>query len=115
MQLQKASAVEKMAGAKERFTRSVANVGLSDERAARAVDDRASAALDRAKAIKELEAIDDERIIKYLDIVHMMEKLNQSKEKEIKSDDLAIAAEGQTLGEIQASTMSRELTGKEPV
>ena len=36
MQYQKAAAVEKMAGAKERFTRAFADVGLSDERAAKA-------------------------------------------------------------------------------
>jgi len=99
MQMQKASAVEKMAGAKERFTRAFANVGLSDERAARAVDDRASAALDRAKAMKELQSLDDDTLIKYLQLVKMMEANNEMDEERIKSDDLAVASRGQELGD----------------
>lgn len=94
MEAQKAAAVEKMAGAKERFTRSVANLGLEDERAARAIDDRASAALDRAKAMKELSTLDDDRLLKYLQIVRLMEEGNRQKEEQIKQDDVAISASG---------------------
>ena len=96
---QKASSIEKLAGAKERFTRGFANVGLSDERSAAAVDARASAALDRAKAITELAKMDDDRLIKYWGLVQQMEASNKNQEQEIKSDDLAIASEGQQLGD----------------
>jgi len=115
MEYQKAGAVEKMAGAKERFTRSFANVGLSDERAARAVDDRASAALDRAKAMKELSTLDDERLMKYLQIVRLMETNNKNSEEEIKQDDLLIASRGQEIGDAEVSQMSRQSTGSAPV
>lgn len=99
LELNKATSVERIAGAKERFTRSVANMGLEDERAARAVDDRASAALDRAKAIKELAVMDDDTLIKYLNIVKMMEEENRRKEEQVKRDDVAISARGEQLVE----------------
>ena len=95
----KASSIEKLAGSKERFTRSVANLGLEDERAARAIDDRASAALDRAKAVKELADLDDERLIKYLSIVRMMEEMNRQKEEQVKEDDVEISARGEAAAE----------------
>lgn len=91
----KASSIEKVAGAKERFTRAVANTGLETERAARAVDDRASASLDRARAIKELSALDDDRLLKYLSIVRIMEQSNKVDEEAIKSDDVRISAQGE--------------------
>lgn len=106
MEANKAMAIERLAGAKERFTRAFANVGLSDERSARAIDDRASAALDRAKAMKELASLDDERLFKYLSIVRMMEQTNKQGEEEIKRDDLAIASQGQELGDIQANKLA---------
>ena len=93
-QSEQAKAISDIALSKERFTRSIANLGLEDERAARAVDDRASASLDRAKAITELASIDDERLVKYLGIVQMMEEMNRVKEDQIKEDDVAIAARG---------------------
>lgn len=104
-QAQQAKAISDIALSKERFTRAVANIGLEEERNSKAVDDRTSAALDRAKAIKELASIDDERLIKYLGIVRMMEEMSRTHEKEIKKEDVAIAARGQELGdqELQSS------------
>lgn len=95
LELNKASSIEKVAGSKERFTRAVANLGLEDERAARAVDDRASAALDRAKAMSELASLDDERLLKYLSVVRMMEQSNKAAEEETKRDDVKISAVGE--------------------
>ena len=94
LEYQKAGAIEKMAGAKERFTRAVANTGLETERAARAVDDRASAALDRVRAMKELESMDDEQLIKYLQIVKIMEGQSQRQEQETKAQDVGITSLG---------------------
>lgn len=94
LEYNKAASVEKLAGAKERFTRSVANMGLEDERSARAVDDRASASLDRARAMKELAALDDDQLLKYLQIVHLMEERGKSQEEEIKADDVVISQSG---------------------
>lgn len=90
-QMAQAKAISDIALSKERFTRSIANLGLEDERSARAVENRADSALQRAKAIKELESIDDERLIKYLSIVRMMEEMNRVNEEQIKEDDVNIS------------------------
>jgi hypothetical protein len=110
-QAQQAKAISDIALSKERFTRGIANLGLEDERAARAVDDRASAALDRAKAIKELSTIDDDRLVKYLGIVQMMEEMNRAKEEQVKSDDVETAARGME----QAPTPQGNPMGKNPL
>lgn len=93
-QLAQAKAISDVALAKERFTRAVANLGLEDERASKAVDDRASAALDRARAMKELSELDDDRLLKYFNIINMMEELNRKKEASIKSEDVSVADQG---------------------
>lgn len=98
-QAQQARAISDIALSKERFTRAVANTSLADERASRAVEDRAGAALDRAKTVKELSAIDDDRLIKYLGIIRQMEEMTKQEEIEIKSDDVMIASGGQELGD----------------
>ena len=95
MELNKASSIEKIAGAKERFTRSVANMGLEDSRAADAIDSRASAALDKAKAMKELQSMDDDRLVKYLELISMMEEMGRQKEEQVKQDDVEISARGE--------------------
>jgi hypothetical protein len=98
-QMAQAKAISDIALSKERFTRSVANMGLEDERASKAVQDRSDAALSRVKAMKELEAMDSAQLLKYLTIIRSMETMNQVKEEQIKSDDVTIsgaAASGQT-------------------
>ncbi len=91
-QATQAKAISDIALSKERFTRAVANMGLEDERASAAVENRADAALSRTKAIKELESLDDDRLIKYLTIVRMMEEMNRRKEEQVKEDDVQISA-----------------------
>jgi hypothetical protein len=99
LEYQKAGAIEKVAGAKERFTRAIANTGLETERSARAVDDRASAALDRVKAMKELATMDDDRLVKYLAIVKGMEQNAEDEENQIKRKDFMVAAVGNKIGD----------------
>lgn len=98
-QAQQAKAISDIALSKERFTRAVANTSLSDERAAAAVEDRTDAALNRIKAIKEMQTIDDDRLVKYLQIIKMMEEMSRKDEEEIKETDVAVAAKGQEIGE----------------
>lgn len=88
-QMSQAKAISDIALGKERFTRAVANLGLEDERASKAVQDRADAALSRVKAMKELSSMDDERLVKWLQIIRMMEEMSKIKEDEIKQDDVA--------------------------
>ena len=98
-QLAQAKAISDIALSKERFTRAVANNSLADERAAAAVEDRSDAALQRIKAVKELQTIDDDRLVKYLGIIRMMENMSKVDEEEIKEADVAIASKGQEIGE----------------
>ena len=91
-QMTQAKAISDIALSKERFTRAVANMGLEDERASKAVENRADTALNRARAIKELQSLDDERLLKYLQVVRLMEEQHRVKEEEIKEDDVEISA-----------------------
>lgn len=90
-ELFQSQSISNMAAAKERFTRAVANMGLEDERASKAVDNRADAVLKRAQAAKQLEAMDDDRLSKLLDVFTQLEEVNRQREAELKSDDVSIS------------------------
>lgn len=92
-QMSQAKAISDLALSKERFTRSVANLGLEDERASKAVENRSDSALQRVRAMKELESMDDDRLMKYFQLVQMMEDMNSVKEDETKADDVMISAQ----------------------
>lgn len=113
-----AKSISDVALAKERFTRAIANLGLEDERASKAIDDRASAALDRVKAIKELDSMDDDKIMKYLKLISLMEEQARLKEEEIKKQDVAITAQGGQQTPEQNPVLSdavlREQTSQQP-
>lgn len=94
LEYNKAASINKVASSKQFFTRAVANMGLEDSRAADAVDSRASAALDRVRAIKELSTIDDDRLVKYFQIVMEMEAHNKAQEEQVKEDDVTVSARG---------------------
>ena len=110
-----------MALSKERFTRAIANLGLEDERASKAVDDRASAALDRVKAMKELAEMDDERLLRYFNIIQAMEEVGRRKEEEIKEEDVAITERGvlnpeqEGLDALQANPVLEEAALREQI
>lgn len=113
-QAQQAKSISDIALSKERFTRAVANNSLSDERAAAAVEDRSDAALNRVKTIKELQALDDDRLFKYLSMIRAMEEYSKKEENEIKKADVVIASQGQQLGE-ELLGMSSSFVESEPV
>lgn len=91
--LNKSRAISDLAMSKERFTRAVANLGLEDERASEAIQNRAQAVLDRARAVKELESMDEARLQRLLALALQLEEYNQSQEEEIKEDDVQITQE----------------------
>jgi len=97
LEYNKASSIEKIAGSKERFTRSVANMGLLDERNSESVQNRAQASLDRAKTMKELEAMDDERLMRLMQIVQAMDAVNRMNEEKNKVQDVAITEASEKL------------------
>ena len=97
LELNKSSAIKNINSAKEDFTRGLSNMGLLEERNSEAVQNRAQASLDRAKTMKELESMDDDRLMKYMQIVQMMDSMNKVKEEESKSEDVAITASSEKL------------------
>ena len=96
-EMAQAKSISDIALSKERFTRAVANMGLQEERNSEAIQNRAQAALDRARAMKELESMDDDRLVKYLSIVRMMEEMNKREEEKIKAEDLAVTEHSEKL------------------
>ena len=93
-QAMQAKAISDISLSKERFTRAIANMGLEDERASKAVQDRSDAALSRVKAMKELQSMDDDRFLKYLAIIKSMEEVNRRSEEKIKENNIIISAQG---------------------
>ena len=91
-ELNKSKSISDIALSKERFTRSVANMGLEDERASKAVSDRSDAALNKVKALKELEGMDHDNLLKYISIIQAFEEVNRVKEEQIKANDVTISA-----------------------
>lgn len=76
--------------ARERDTRAISNLGLEKERTAMAEHDRALASLDHARAIKELDKIDDDRMLglaKFLlDVENRQSKMDEvNSEQRVKS------------------------------
>jgi hypothetical protein len=84
--------LQQVAGAKERFTRSVANLGLEDERSSEAVQNRTQAVLDQAKAIKELEGMSIRNLKEEVAITQMMRGQNRSEEERLKAENVQISA-----------------------
>jgi hypothetical protein len=73
IQLQNAQKEQMIALAQERRARVVADLSLSQERASEAEENRAQAALARAKTITEIASMQDERILRVLEFVNQME------------------------------------------
>ncbi len=92
-----AKAISDIALSKERFTRAVANLGLQEERNAEAIQNRSQASLDRVKAMKELESMDDAKLVKYLEIVQLMDEMNKREEDRHKAEDIAVTEQSEKL------------------
>jgi len=91
MELAQSQSLQQVAGAKERFTRSVANMGLSDERASEAVQNQTQAVLDQVKAIKELDEIDIRTAKEEIALSAVLREQNRQEEDRLKSDNVMIA------------------------
>jgi len=102
-QMTQAKAISELALSKERFTRAVANMSLDNERASQAVSDRADASLARIKAIKEIQDLDDDRLIKYMMIIRGMEEESQKQEEEITHENVSVSslASNESLNQLQ--------------
>jgi hypothetical protein len=92
MELAQSQSLQQVAGAKERFTRSVANLGLEDERSSEAIQNRTQAVLDQVKAIKELDEIDIRTAKEEFALASMLREKNKLEEDELKRDNVQISA-----------------------
>ncbi len=88
----KAQSLHQVASAKERFTRSVANLGLEDERSSEAIQNRTQAVLDQVRAIKELDEIDVRTAKEEIALAALLREQNRLEEEQIKADNVTISA-----------------------
>lgn len=93
MELAQSQSLQQVAGAKERFTRAVANMGLEDERASEAIQNRTQAVLDHVRAIKELDEMDVRTAKEELLLAAMLREKNKAEEEQIKQDDVSLSAQ----------------------
>ena len=91
-----AKAQNDFAAAEERRARSVSDIALAKERTSQAVHDRASAALENAKALKELDEMDENRLIKLakfiLDLQTSQKEIQGSEEGDSIEESIALGA-----------------------
>ena len=83
MELGNSQKEQNLALAQERRARVISNIGLATERASQAEENRADAALARAKTITEIATLEDDRILKVLEFVNMLEAQEKEDQKEI--------------------------------
>lgn len=115
--LNQARAISDIALSKERFTRAVANMGLEDERASASIENRSQATLNRMRAAKEISQMDDDRLMKFLDMFMKLEELNRAKEERLKVDDVSISAQASTASQPErtqapAGMVQQEITSE---
>jgi hypothetical protein len=94
MELANSQSVANLSLAAERKSRMVADIGLAAERSSEAAENRASAALDRAKTMTEIASLETDQLMKVLAFVNLLEKdersLQQESENRIKDTSAAI-------------------------
>ncbi len=100
--------LQQVAGAKERFTRAVANMGLEDERSSEAIQNRTQAVLDQVRAMKELEDMDLKTAQAELALAAMLREKNRKEEEMLKADNVKISASGGVQGPIGALNQNQE-------
>ena len=84
--------MEQIAGAKERFTRASANMGLEAERTSEAVQNRNQAVLDQVRAMKELDSMQLRNIKEALMITEMLNQRDDAQAQEIRQQDIEISS-----------------------
>jgi hypothetical protein len=86
LELANAKKEQDLALAQERRARVVADLSLAKERASEAEENRAQAALARARTITEIASMQDERILKVLNFVNMLEQQEAQDRQQISQD-----------------------------
>jgi predicted DNA-binding ribbon-helix-helix protein len=107
-----AKAQSDFASAKEKLAKSVADISMAQEHASKAVHDRASAALENAKSLKELDTMGEDRLLKLSQFVIDL----QRHQKEMENMDSQMAmSESQMLAQKveMAEAESKPTAGKQ--
>lgn len=86
LELANAKTEESLALAQERRARVVSDISLSHERASEAEENRAQAALAKAKTISEIASMEDDRILKVLDFVNMLEQQEVQDREQVRQE-----------------------------
>ena len=93
-----AKAQSDLAAAREKDARSLADLGLAQSHSAQAVHDRAKAALDNAKSLKELDELDENRLIKLSEFILSVQERQQALEQ---NEQMAAVEQQQALQQNQ--------------
>lgn len=108
MELGNAQKEQSLALAQERRARVLADVGLSVSRASQAEENRADAALARAKTITEIASLEDDRILKVLEFVNMLEA--QERQDLDKINNTVFIRSDQINSETEGSSENKQLS-----
>ena len=100
------------AAAEERKSRAVSNIGLAKERTSQAVHDRAASALDNAKALKELDTLDDTHLMKLANFV--LDLQQKQKELEGGEEEDAVLQAKQVGSEVEQEEMMTKTQNPQP-
>jgi hypothetical protein len=92
----KATKEEKLGLAQERRSRVISNLALKDERESESVENMANAALERAKAITEIANLNEDRILKVLQYIDVLEQQEMQAREMQKTQ---VAAEANTINQ----------------
>ena len=102
-----------VAGAKERFTRSVANMGLETERNSQAVENRTDAVLNHVKTVKELEQMDLSTAKEELALAQMLREMSKAEEEDLEKHNISTSESSVLTGQ-QAAPISNDSGGIAP-
>lgn len=90
IKVNQAKTVADLAMAKERESRAISNAGLEAERVSESVENRAKASLERAKAMRELDEMDDNKLHRALQLIQMFDAATKQEEQQTRKDDIQI-------------------------
>lgn len=116
IQLQESSINEKNALAQERRARAIADIGLYNERKSELRQNIAQAQLDRAKAVTEIAKLNDDRMIRLLEFIRMMEEQDQAVVRQEEEEDIKVQsslADDPTQTETGQETLMQSLINPE--
>ena len=109
MELGNSQKESNLALAQERRARVLADIGLHEERVSEAAENRAQAALARAKTITEIASMNEDRLIKVLDFVNQLEMQEAAAQEQVSRDveSESDAVNAETEGSMQNQMMQQ--------